>query len=173
MTFIQAPTQNTVASHAPEYSILGKTTKAKRPCRCNGFFIIHDTLFPPSTSCIRPTRLSLLNSKTRHVYLESAMSSILKIIFTVSAANSIALVLTNSGCNTFSSLMSFLTPPLLMLMPAFFWSCACLCLSSVTTLILFKPAFSASVVGMTSMASAKAFQQMASVPESSRARSES
>src|SRR5438067_1066718 len=35
--------------------------------------------------------------------------------------------------------------------------------------MLFRPAFSANVVGMTSIASANAFQQIASVPESSRA----
>lgn len=83
---------------------------------------------------------------------------------TVSAANEIALVLTSKGCKTFSSEISTLTPPLLILTPAFFSPNSCLCLSSVTTLILFNPAFSASVVGITSIASAKAFQQIASVP---------
>lgn len=107
------------------------------------------------------------------IYRDRAMSSILKIILTVSAANSMALVLTNNGCSTFSSAISFLTPPLLMLIPAFFCPCACLCLKSVTTLMLFNPAFSASVVGMTSRASANAFQQMDSVPESWRASVES
>ena len=105
----------------------------------------------------------------QQAYLDKAISSILKIIFTVSAANSIALVLTKSGCKTFSSLISFFTPPLLILTPAFRCPCACLCLNSVTTLILFSPAFSANVVGTTSIASANAFQQIASVPVSSLA----
>lgn len=102
-------------------------------------------------------------------YRLRAISSILKIILTVSAANSTALVLTSSGCNTFSSFMLFLTPPLRMLTPAPFSPNSCRCLRSVTTLMLFKPAFSANVVGTISMASANAFQQMASVPLSSRA----
>jgi hypothetical protein len=102
--------------------------------------------------------------KPHHIYLESAISSMRRIILTVSAANSTALVLTSNGCNTFSSAMLFFTPPLLILTPAFFSPNSCLCLKSVTTLMLLSPAFSASVVGITSMASAKAFQQMASAP---------
>jgi VIT1/CCC1 family predicted Fe2+/Mn2+ transporter len=106
-------------------------------------------------------------------YLDSAISSIRRIILTVSAANSIALVLTSRGCSTLSSAILFLTPPILMLTPAFFSPRACRCLRSVTTLIELRPAFSARVVGMTSRASAKAFQHIASVPVRDRARVES
>ncbi len=98
------------------------------------------------------------------IYRDSAMSSIRSNILTVSAANSTALVLTSNGCSTFSSAMLFLTPPLRMLTPAFCSPNPCRCLRSVTTLMLFSPAFSASVVGITSIASAKAFQHIASVP---------
>lgn len=62
---------------------------------------------------------SLAHAKLMLLYRDKAMSSILRIILTVSAASSIALVLTSSGCRTFSSAISFLTPPLLMLIPAF------------------------------------------------------
>lgn len=97
-------------------------------------------------------------------HLANAMSSILNRSFTVSLANSIALVLTSSGCSTFSSRMSLLTPPVLTLTPAFFSPCPCLCRRSVTTRIGLSPAFSASVVGTTSSASANALQHIASVP---------
>jgi len=52
-------------------------------------------------------------------HLDNAISSILSITFTVSAASSTALVFTSSGCNTRSSAILFLTPPLRMLTPAF------------------------------------------------------
>lgn len=101
------------------------------------------------------------------------MSSIRSIILTVSAANSMALVLTSNGWSTFSSLISPLTPPLRILTPALFSPNSCRCLKSVTTLMLLRPAFSAKVVGITSIASANAFQQIASVPVSSLARLDS
>lgn len=63
------------------------------------------------------TTAFLHQTLTRH-YLLSAMSSILRIILTVSAASSMALVLTSSGCRTFSFAMLALTPPVLMLTPA-------------------------------------------------------
>ena len=50
-------------------------------------------------------------------------------------------------------------PTFLTLMPAVFSPFACLFLSSVTTEIGLRPAFSASVDGITSMASAKALMQ--------------
>lgn len=65
---------------------------------------------------IRTTRL--IPYAPLPIHLDKAMSSILRIIFTVSAASSIMLVLTSSGCRTFSSVMSSLTPPLRMLTPA-------------------------------------------------------
>lgn len=106
---------------------------------------------------------------------------------TVSVANSIALVETNNGCKTFSSRMLEMRPchtqtcfssaaiccldyrmepilTFLTLIPAFFSPRACLFRNSVTMAIGFNPAFSASVVGMTSSASAKAWKQYASLP---------
>lgn len=53
-------------------------------------------------------------------HLERAISSMRRINLTVSAASSMALVLTSKGCNTFSSAMFVLTPPVLTLTPAFF-----------------------------------------------------
>lgn len=55
-------------------------------------------------------------------------------------------------------------PTFLTLIPAFLSPIACLFLSSVTMEIGFRPAFSASVVGMISSASAKAWKQYASLP---------
>ena len=52
----------------------------------------------------------------------------------------------------------------LTLIPAFLSPIACLFLNSVTIEIGFKPAFSASVVGITSRASAYAWKQYASFP---------
>lgn len=104
---------------------------------------------------------------------------------TVSVASSIALVETNKGCKTFSSRMFEIKPcskvvqsvdatqydtkalihvsrsllTFLTLIPAFFSPRACLFRNSVTIAIGFKPAFSASVVGMTSSASANAWKQ--------------
>ena len=92
-------------------------------------------------------------------YLTGQMSSIFKIILAHSVAKLNADVVTNSGCKTFSFLMS-LTVPFFTLMPS--WTLpnmACLFLNSVTISIGFNPAFSAKVYGITSNASAKAFTQ--------------
>ena len=69
--------------------------------------------------------VSRLSSACRLFYLDRAMSSILRIILTVSLASSMALVLTSSGCMT-PSPVAFLssppmtpTPPRLMLTPTF------------------------------------------------------
>ncbi len=97
------------------------------------------------------------------------MSSIFKIILAHSVAKLNADVVTNSGCKTFSFLMS-LTVPFFTLMPS--WTLpnmACLFLNSVTISIGFNPAFSAKVYGITSNASAKAFTQTDSIPDNVRA----
>ena len=103
-------------------------------------------------------------------YLLRAISSIRKIILTVSLASSIALVLTSKGCITPSPLSPTAlpsppmtpTPPLLILTPTFDSPFACLDLSSVTTRMAFSPAFSANVMGMTSSASANALKHIES-----------
>lgn len=96
-------------------------------------------------------------------YLVLTKSSIFKIILTVSAANSIALVETNKGWITFSSRI-LVTVPFLTLIPAVFSPNACLLRNSVTIEIGFKPAFSAKVVGTISNASANAWKQYCSMP---------
>mmetsp|Transcript_11668 Transcript_11668/g.18987 ORF Transcript_11668/g.18987 Transcript_11668/m.18987 type:complete len:285 (+) Transcript_11668:69-923(+) len=86
------------------------------------------------------------------------MSSILRIIRTVSEAREIALVETRSGWKMFSSARSVIFP-VRTLIPAVAHPSACWRRSSVTILIGFKPAFSAKVYGTTSKASAKALTQ--------------
>lgn len=70
---------------------------------------------------------------------------------THSDASVIELVLTKTGCKICSSNV-LVVPERLIEIPAFFSPFSCLERSSVTTLMLFKPAFSASVVGITSKA---------------------
>jgi hypothetical protein len=72
------------------------------------------------------------------------MSSIFRIMRTVSVASAMALVETSSGCSTFSSRMSEMML-LRTLMPAVLLPSACCLRSSVTMAIGFMPAFSASV----------------------------
>merc|ERR1719446_1570877 len=74
-------------------------------------------------------------------------------------------VCTSSGTMTFSSMMS-VTRPLRTLMPADDSPCACRLRSSVTTWMALSPAFSASVYGTTSIASAKARTQYCCIPSS-------
>lgn len=97
------------------------------------------------------------------IYRVWTRSSILRIILTVSAASSIALVETKRGWITFSSKMLVIVP-FLTLIPAVFSPRACLFRSSVTMDMGFKPAFSARVVGITSKASANAWKQYCSMP---------
>src|SRR3569833_744974 len=144
---------------------------AVQPCiERVGIVVVHSLLRPSPDVLSRVQDISF-HHLTSHLisHLLSAISSMRNIILTVSAANSIELVLTNRGWRTFSLTIFELTPPDLMLTPAFFSPISCRWRRSVTTLMELRPAFSASVVGMTSMASAKAFQQMASVPDNSRA----
>mmetsp|Transcript_30154 Transcript_30154/g.88181 ORF Transcript_30154/g.88181 Transcript_30154/m.88181 type:complete len:213 (+) Transcript_30154:3842-4480(+) len=75
-----------------------------------------------------------------------------------------ALVDTSRGCSTFRSYIS-LTTPFFTLIPAPLTpSVACMRRSSVTISMGFIPAFSASVKGTTSSASAKALMQYESIP---------
>mmetsp|Transcript_10330 Transcript_10330/g.25327 ORF Transcript_10330/g.25327 Transcript_10330/m.25327 type:complete len:220 (-) Transcript_10330:1054-1713(-) len=97
------------------------------------------------------------------------MSSILRIMRTHSVARDSALVDTSSGCTTLSSNMSLMVP-LRTLMPKLgLPSSACLLRSSVTISMGLSPAFSASVYGITSSASANALTHTASMPLSVRA----
>mmetsp|Transcript_15243 Transcript_15243/g.32842 ORF Transcript_15243/g.32842 Transcript_15243/m.32842 type:complete len:221 (-) Transcript_15243:1052-1714(-) len=90
-------------------------------------------------------------------------SSILRIIRTHSVARVTAEVDTCRGCTTFSSRM-LVTVPLRTLMPWCRFPLACMLTSSVTIWMGFSPAFSASVYGITSMASANALTQYCSSP---------
>ena len=83
------------------------------------------------------------------------MSSILRILLTVSDANEMALVDTNNGWTTFSSKISVIAP-FLTLIPAVYSPLACLFLNSVTVAMGLRPAFSDKVYGTTSKASANA-----------------
>mmetsp|Transcript_13076 Transcript_13076/g.42851 ORF Transcript_13076/g.42851 Transcript_13076/m.42851 type:complete len:268 (+) Transcript_13076:369-1172(+) len=91
------------------------------------------------------------------------MSSILRMRRTHSVASETAEVWTRRGTSTFSSRM-LVTLPLRTLMPAATSPAACLFRSSVTTWIASSPAFSASVYGTTSIASAKARTQYECMP---------
>ena len=113
----------------------------------------------------------------RSPYLVIWKSSTLSNNATVSVASSTALVDTNSGCTTSSSKIFEINPyateifqstspespqdllTVRTLIPAFLSPSACRFRSSVTIAIGFSPAFSASVVGMTSSASAYAWKQ--------------
>mmetsp|Transcript_51773 Transcript_51773/g.118978 ORF Transcript_51773/g.118978 Transcript_51773/m.118978 type:complete len:234 (-) Transcript_51773:960-1661(-) len=92
------------------------------------------------------------------------MSSILRMRRTHSVARVTALVCTSSGTSTSSSRM-LVTRPLRTLMPAAVSPAACRLRKSVTTSIAGRPAFSASVYGTTSMASANALTQYECVPD--------
>ena len=111
-------------------------------------------------------------------YLVIWKSSTLSNNATVSVASSTALVDTNRGCTTSSSKIFEINPyatticqsvsretcyiyllTVRTLIPAFFSPSACRFRSSVTIAIGFNPAFSASVVGITSSASAYACKQ--------------
>mmetsp|Transcript_41612 Transcript_41612/g.133813 ORF Transcript_41612/g.133813 Transcript_41612/m.133813 type:complete len:268 (+) Transcript_41612:163-966(+) len=100
------------------------------------------------------------------------MSSIFRMSRTHSVASETAEVWTRSGTSTFSSRM-FVTLPLRTLMPAAFSPSACLFRSSVTTWMASSPAFSASVYGTTSIASANARTQYECMPSSESAHLES
>jgi len=86
------------------------------------------------------------------------MSSILRMRRTHSVASEMADVCTSSGTTTFSSRM-LVTRPLRTLMPAALSPPEWRLRSSVTTWMASRPAFSASVYGTTSIASAKARTQ--------------
>ena len=93
------------------------------------------------------------------------ISSILRILLTVSEARVMALIDTNKGWTTFSSKISVMAP-FLTLMPAVYSPLACLFLNSVTVAMGLRPAFSANVYGTTSRASANCRKQYCSMPVS-------
>ena len=85
------------------------------------------------------------------------ISSIFKMLLTVSVANSIALIETNNGWTTFSCSMSEI-PPRRTFIPDPLSPLAWRFRKSVTVVIGFKPAFSAKVYGTISNASAYAWK---------------
>lgn len=114
----------------------------------------------PSSSTLATILLSILVpvSQPHPDYRVFTTSSIFRMLRTVSVARVNALTDTNRGWTTISSRMLEI-PPFRTLMPVVFSPWAWRFLSSVTVEMGFRPAFSASVDGMTSMASAKARTQ--------------